>query len=71
MEYTGKAALEEVLKLYRDKNVKILNMEITRPTGSEKHNACAIFLLRLRKITADRLIAEMNAIEGTLLVEEL
>ena len=71
MEYTGKSSLEEVLKLYRERNVKILNMEITRPTGSEKHNACVIFLLRLRKITADRLIAEMNTIEGTLLVEEL
>ena len=48
MEYTGKACLEEVLKLYREQNVKILNMEITRSAGSEKHNACVIFLLRLR-----------------------
>ena len=71
MEYTGKAALEEVLKLYRDKNVKILNMEITRPTGSEKHNACAIFWLRLKSLTAEQLTGWMMTIEGVLSVEEL
>ena len=71
MEYTGKACLEEVLKLYREQNVKILNMEITRSAGSEKHNACVIFLLRLRKLRAEQLVARLNAIQGVLSVEEL
>lgn len=71
MEYTGTACLDAVLKLFREKNVKILNMEITRHAGSETHNACVIFLLRLRKISIESLVAEVNAINGTLLVEEL
>lgn len=71
MEYTGKACLEEVLKFYREQNVKILNMEITRSAGSEKHNACVIFLLRLRKLRAEQLVARLNAIQGVLSVEEL
>ena len=71
MEYAGKSCLEEVLKLYREQNVKILNMEITRSAGSEKHNACVIFLLRLRKLRAEQLVARLNAIQGVLSVEEL
>lgn len=71
MEYAGKSCLEEVLKLYREQNVKILNMEITRSAGSEKHNACVIFLLRLRKLRAEQLVARLNAVQGVLSVEEL
>ncbi len=71
MEYAGKSCLEEVLKLYREQNVKILNMEITRSAGSEKHNACVIFLLRLRKLRVEQLVARLNAVQGVLSVEEL
>lgn len=71
MEYTGKSSLEEVLKFYRERNVKILNMEITRPTGSEKHNACVIFLLRLKCLTTEQLVVRINTIEGVLSMEEL
>ena len=71
MEYAGKSCLEEVLKLYREQNVKILNMEITRSAGSEKHNACVIVLLRLRKLRAEQLVARLNAVQGVLSVEEL
>lgn len=71
MEYTGKDCLGEVLKFFREQNVKILNMEITRPTGSEKHNACVIFLLRLKKQRTEQLVALLNTVQGVLSVEEL
>ena len=72
MEYTDKRCLENVLKLYRELNLKILNLEITRPTGSEHHNACAIFSLRLnKKCQVEKLLADIHATRGVLSVEEL
>ena len=72
MEYSGKPCLEQVLKLYRERELKVLNLEITRSTGSATHNACAIFTLRLnKKCTVNSLLAEMNAVPGVVSVEEL
>ena len=72
MEYTGKPCLENVLRLYRERELKVLNMEITRSAETEKHNACAIFTLRLnRKCSAEQLLTEMNAISGVVSMEEL
>lgn len=72
MEYTDKQCLEEVLKLLREKNIKVLNLEITRSVGSERHNACALFLLRMnRGGRIEELHSELVASKGVLLVEEL
>ena len=72
MEYTDRSCLEQVLKLYREKNVKVLNMEITRATGSEHHNACAIFSLRLnKKCKVELLLDAIHRVEGVASVEEL
>ena len=72
MEYSGKPCLEQVLKLYRERELKVLNMEITRSAESETHNACAIFTLRLNKrCSLEVLLANMNAIPGVVSVEEL
>lgn len=72
MEYVDKACLDNVLKLYRERSVKVLNMEITRAAGSEHHNACAIFSLRLnKKCKAEHLVADVNRVEGVVSVEEL
>lgn len=72
MEYMDRACLENVLKLYRELDLKVLNLEITRATGSETHNACAIFTLRLNKrCKVERLLAKVNATEGVVTVEEL
>lgn len=72
MEYANKDCLERVLKLYRSRNLKVLNMEITRSSGSETHNACAIFSLRLnRKTKIDDLLSQVGGIEGMIVVEEL
>ncbi|MGM9630474.1 MgtC/SapB family protein [Butyricicoccus sp.] len=72
MEYTDKACLENVLKLYREQGLKILNMEITRSRGSKKHNACAIFTLRLhKKCRIEQLVQNVTSVNGVILVEEL
>ena len=72
MEYRDRDCLEAVLLLFRELNLKVLNMEITRATGSEHHNACAIFSLRLnKKCRLERLLALMDATDGVLSVEEL
>ncbi len=72
MEYTDRACLEQVLTLYREKNVKVLNMEITRAVGSEHHNACAIFSLRLnKKCRIETLLEGIHRVEGVAAVEEL
>ncbi len=72
LEYMDRACLENVLKLYRELDLKVLNLEITRSAGSEKHNACAIFTLRLnKKCKVERLLAKVSATEGVFSVEEL
>jgi len=72
MEYTDGQCLEKVLRLYREKDVKVLDMEITRAAGSDRYNACAIFSLRLsKKIRTEDLLIEVKAAEGVVAVEEL
>ena len=72
MEYTNKDCLENVLKLYRELDLNILNMEITRSRGSKKHNACAIFTLRLNKrAPIERVIERVSSTEGVILAQEL
>jgi len=72
VEYEEKTSLERILRRFRETGIKILNMEITRSTGSEKHNACVIFSLRLnKKCTAEQVLTTANATEGVVLVEEL
>ena len=72
MEYTDGRCLEQILKLYREREVKVLDMEITRANGSEYHNACAIFSLRLnQKIPTEALLVTIKATEGVVAVEEL
>ena len=72
MEYTDADCLNHILKLYRDCGVKVLDMEITRAKGSEHHNACAIFSLRLnKKIHVETLLLESKSTEGIITIEEI
>ena len=72
IEYRDRAALDELLHLYREQGLKVVNMEITRSVESETHNACAIFTLRLnRRCSLEVLLANMHAIPGVVSVEEL
>ena len=72
VEYTGKSVLDQVLRMFREQNVKVLDVEITRSRKDELHNACVIFSLRLhKKTTATDLTAQLLRTEGVLSVEEL
>lgn len=72
IEYTDKSCLDRILRLYQERKIKVLSMEITRAAGSDTHNACAIFSLRLNKqCKAAQLIEAFRQVDGVLLVEEL
>ena len=72
IEYRNKDALDKLLKLYQECDLKVLNMEIIRSVRSETHNACAIFSLRLpRKSIVEDILTEINQVDGILAVEEL
>ena len=72
VEYTGKAVLDELLRQFREQNVKVLDVEITRSRKDEQHNACVIFSLRLnKKSPAEKLLEQLLGTEGVLSVEEL
>ena len=52
--------------------MKILNMGIIRSDSTEKHNACAIFTLRLHKgLDVDHVEEEIKSTVGVVSVREL
>ena len=72
IEYRDRVTLDELLRLYREQGLKVVNLEITRSKGSEKHNACAIFALHLKKgCRTEDLIQKIQRIEGVVSVEEI
>lgn len=72
IEFTDRQALEAVLHLCQEKQLKALNLEITNSAASEHHNACAIFTLRLtRKVTVTKLLESLSTTPGVISVEEL
>ena len=72
IEYRDRAALDELLRLYREQGLKVVNLEITRSKGSEKRNACAIFTVRMdRRHTVEQLLRDILAVDGVFQVEEL
>ena len=72
IEYRDRVTLDELLRLYREQGLKVVNLEITRSKGSEKHNACAIFTVRMdRKHTVENLLRDIIALDGVFQVEEL
>ena len=72
MQYTDRSCLEEVLRLFQQKNVRVLNMEITRAPGNELPDAYVFFFPRMnKKDTVDRILLEIRTINGVLSVEEM
>lgn len=72
MEYRGRVCLENVLKFYREFNLKLLNMEITRHADSDSSTSCAIFTLRLnKKCSAEWVVAQLHGVKGINIVEEM
>ncbi|MBQ7797424.1 MAG: hypothetical protein IJ374_12835, partial [Lachnospiraceae bacterium] len=71
IKYSEKDCLNEILHLYQEKNVRILNVEIFRQTEENKH-ICALFALRMpRKYAVEVLVKEISSIKGIVSVEEL
>ena len=65
LRYDGSDAMEGVLAYLREKHIKVLSLEITRPIKNEKHNATAIILLRLdRKIPRKVFLEQLLELEG-------
>lgn len=72
LEYTDKDSLDGVLGLFRNNNIKVLNMEITRSPGENSRNSCAIFSLRMnRQYPTEKMLGEISTMEGVVSVEEL
>ena len=72
LEYADRDCLDRVLQVFQDRGVKVLDMEITRSDGSEQHNACVLFNLRLSKHgSVEWLLSALYHIEGVVSAEEL
>lgn len=72
VEYEDKTCLERVIQRFQELGIKVLNLEVMRANGSEKHCASALFLLRLRRNTgAEHLIGMLDEMEGVVTAEEL
>lgn len=72
MEYTDRECLEEVLRVIREKDIKLLDIEITRSSSSKKHNASALFALRLnKKCPPEMIIMYIEQIKGVLSAQEI
>ena len=58
--------------MFREKQMRVLHLEITRASNDERHNACAIFALRLaRRQSAEAVLTAVSAIHGVVSAEEL
>lgn len=72
MEFTDRHCLEEVLRLCREKQLKTVNLEITRSAGDGRHNPCAIFTLALnRKMKVGQLLELLSTVPGVISAEEV
>ncbi|MBR0164774.1 MAG: MgtC/SapB family protein [Lachnospiraceae bacterium] len=72
IEYRDKDALESLMRLFRSKNVKLLDLQITRQKSGSKHNACAIVSLRVnKKAKKESVLREILKTDGVMLAEEL
>ncbi len=72
IEYSEKQGIDNVMELCREKNVHIVNMEITRKKVRRERSACALMTLRFKKHhSVEALIAAITAAEGIVSVEEL
>ena len=72
VEYGDNRTMDVLLQEFREHGLKILNMGIIHSSASERHNACAIFTLRLHKgLDVDHLKQEILATGGVVSVREL
>ena len=72
VEYSDNKTMDTLLQEFREHGLKILNMGIIHSSASERHNACAIFTLRLHKgLNVDQIQKDICATAGVVSVREL
>lgn len=72
VEYSDNRTMDVLLQEFREHGLKILNMGIIHSNSNEKHNACAIFTLRLHKgLDIDKLQQGIRTTAGVVSVREL
>ena len=72
LEYRDRKSLDQILAFFRDCNIRVLSMQVTRAATHEKHNAMALFTLRLhRGISEEELMRDMRQIPGVVSIQEL
>lgn len=72
VEYSGSDTMNVLLREFRERGLKILNMGIIHSHSNEEHNACAIFTLRLRKdLDVDVIRQEIRTTSGVVTVREI
>ena len=71
-EYTDHTCLDDMLTLYHEQKLSVLNMQIIRPQNGEERHSCAVFTLRLhRRCPVEDLLALVSALPGIVSVDEL
>lgn len=72
IEYANSATMDQILRYFREQKLKVLNIEITHATGTDTHNACAIFSLMMNKhCSAEQALSQISSMEGVVIAEEL
>ena len=72
MEYNNKTTLDNVLFIFRQMGVRVVNLEIARATENERHSASAIFLIRLnRRFTISKVVEAVRKVEGVFNIYEI
>ena len=72
LEYSSATESDKIISSIRRHNVAIMSMEITRSSEEGNHNRSLVFSLRLpKKMRPDYIIAQINNLEGVILVHEL
>jgi len=72
LEYNGREALDSVLAYFKEFNLAVTDLEITRQKSTAKHNACAILSLRLsRGIDQAKLLEVLMGMDGVIMTELL
>ena len=72
VHYSGVDTMETILNYLREKQIKVLSMQITRFKESTNHTPTAIFLLRLHsKIRRETVLKEMLALDGVISIDDL
>lgn len=72
VEYMSLDDVEQILSRFREKRIRVLNMEITNAVKSEQHNASMIVFLRLHKrCRPEQVLESIRSLENVALAVEL